>query len=466
MKRKKGLFSSLVINYLVIITITLISSFSCITYVFVNILNGNGINQEAVRAISAREIVRSDYKNIQAEALLKLGGWVEIVKNEQTVYTIGEKKDALKKYGIDNLVYSIRSPFSTYEIDIAPFIGEDGEKYYCIVKVPLTEFLLTIVPDINYKILNNILLSVLFCFLINGCVIFFFIRKFSKPLKIIRNGIKSMTETQNYAPLTFNSYKEIEEIKYVFNHMVDRLNTNNQERKSSDERKKRMLCDISHDIRTPMTSIIGYSKTLAEQQLTPEKQKLFAGYVYSKSLQLGKLIENLFNFAKLDSPSYKLQLQKEDLIEFIKEIIVSYYGEIEEKEFHLNTFFPKHPVYLNLDSQLMKRAIGNIIVNALKYNPKQTSISISLKDEVESTIIEIADNGIGISPIVIKCIFDEFVRGDTTRSSDGGSGLGLAISKRIIELHQGYIIVDSTLNRGTTFSIVLPKYIVNDNEIS
>ncbi|MFJ8120004.1 sensor histidine kinase [Bacillus mycoides] len=164
----------------------------------------------------------------------------------------------------------------------------------------------------------------------------------------------------------------------------------------------------------------------------------------------------------MDSPTYKLQLQKEDFIEFIKEIIVIYYGEIEEREFKLNLELPNHPLYLNFDKQQMERAIGNIIVNAVKYNPNRTTLSIILKDEDERIIIEITDNGIGMSQEITNCIFQEFIRGDKARSSDGGSGLGLAISKRIIKLHEGNITVDSTLNKGTTFSIILPKDICSD----
>ncbi|MFJ8119908.1 HAMP domain-containing sensor histidine kinase [Bacillus mycoides] len=455
MKRKKSLLSSLIIQYVVVIITAILSSVGCIAYIYMSF---DLLDIEA-EPISPQEVIQSDYRNIQADAILKKSGWVEIIKDERIVYTIGKKKDNITTYGMENLDKLIANSYSDYELNIARFTGTDGETYYCIVKIPTEEYFFTAVHNSYAALKKSVPIAILFFFVVNGFVIYLFIRKFSKPLKILQNGIKDITEEELYTPLKFNSYREIEDVKHVFNHMVHALNAMNKERRENEERKKRMLCDISHDIRTPMTSIIGYSKALMEKQLTQKEKKLFLSYICRKSLQLEQLIENLFHFAKLDSPSYKLQLQRENFVEFIKEIIVIFYGEIEEKEINLNLELPNYPLYLNFDKQQMERAIGNIIVNAVKYNPNRTTLSIALRDEDERIIIEITDNGIGMSQEIANCIFQEFIRGDKARNSDGGSGLGLAISKRIIELHEGNITVDSTLNKGTTFSIILLKSI-------
>ncbi|MBE7147151.1 HAMP domain-containing histidine kinase [Bacillus mycoides] len=458
MKSQKSLLSIFVINYLAIITITIITLFIFVGYILMRLSSGIDVNNESFSTASATDIVRSDYKNIRADATLKIGGWVEIVKNEHIVYTIGEKKDNVTAYNLDTLhQYLNEAKSSDYGIDIAPFIGEDGDQYYCIIKYPTKGFFSNVFTNLGTYTWQGLLLAALFFLIANGCVIFLSIRKLAKPLEAIKQGIRDMTEGHRSVQLDFHTYQEIEEIKNAFNYMVHELEIANEEKMRMEESKKRMLRDMSHDIKTPMTSIIGYSKTLIEQPLEQDKQKLYLSYIYRKSLQLDKLIQDLFQFTKLDSPSYELQLKKEDFVEFIKETIVIYYGEIEEKEFELNIDIPEHPIYLHLDIRQMERAIGNIIANALKYNPAQTVLFISLKEETENIKIQITDNGIGMSPEVTQRIFHEFVRGDKARSSDGGSGLGLAISKRIIELHNGNITVDSKLDRGTIFTISLPK---------
>ncbi|MEW4320218.1 HAMP domain-containing sensor histidine kinase [Bacillus thuringiensis] len=426
-------------------------------YASLNMQKNEECSKKAMDSLSAKEIVRNDYRNIQANHILQIGGWVEIIKDNQVIHIIGDQKDNIKNYGIDNLPDLMQNYILDYDISMIPFIGENGEKYYCIVKIPILAYFAQIFPNINIDFWKSLMLTVIFLFVTNGCIIYYFIRRFSRPLKEIKNGIKSMTDGKTYVQLQFHASQEFEEIKNAFNYMVHKINVANEEKRRGEERKKKMLCDISHDIKTPMTSIIGYSKALVEQQPTQINQKLFASYIYRKSIQLDRLIQDLFDFAKLDSPLYTLQVSKTDLVEIIQETVAIYYGEIEEKKFKLRLAFPDSPVNLNLDVYQIARVIGNIIINTLKYNPEGTTVSISIEDKGETVALKITDNGIGIREEVKNCIFDEFVRGDTARGSDGGSGLGLAIAKKIVELHKGHITVDSKLNEGTTFTIIFRR---------
>ncbi|HDX9589379.1 TPA: HAMP domain-containing histidine kinase [Bacillus pseudomycoides] len=430
-KKRRSLLSIFILNYIATIVITFISIFIFLSYMLTGWLS-------ELPAESPKSPLFT--KNIVTK-----GGWIEIIRDEHMIYTVGKKEDSGNSPQYSN-------DFTGLMFGIGPFIGEDGHSYQCIVKFPEQHG----AGGLSTRIWQALLLAITFFLIANGIVIFLSIRKLSKPLKEIKQGIKGMTEENKTVQLDFRTYREIEEIKDAFNYMVIELKQANEEKRKSEESKKRMLRDISHDIKTPMTSIMGYSKTLVEQTIEQEKQKLYLNYIYHKSSQLNKLIENLFYFTKLDSPSYELQLEKEDFTEFIKETIVIYYGEIEEKDFVLDLLIPDEPIYLTIDVRQMQRAIGNIIANALKYNPVQTILSIILRKENEMIIIQITDNGVGMNEDVTNGIFQEFVRGDAARSNDGGSGLGLAISKRIIELHNGHITVKSKLNEGTTFTILLP----------
>ena len=142
---------------------------------------------------------------------------------------------------------------------------------------------------------------------------------------------------------------------------------------------------------------------------------------------------------------------------FLREVVALYYGEIEEAEFEFELIIPENEIYCNIDFKELERAVINLMVNSLKYNDKGTTLTIELKEDVEKAVIIIRDDGIGISKELNESVFKEFVRGDSSRQTNGGSGLGLAITKRIVELHNGSISLRSEINKGSEFSIKLPK---------
>lgn len=222
--------------------------------------------------------------------------------------------------------------------------------------------------------------------------------------------------------------------------------------------KKRMIRDISHDLKTPITSILGYSKAMLDDVVTDENdKKTYLNYIYNKTKRINYLVDELFIFSKLDSPGYTLNLEKQDICEFLRELIALYYIDIEENNFLLDIDIPEESIYSMIDTKELERALGNIITNSIKYNKSGTKISIGLIKEVDNICIVIEDNGVGISEDVIEKIFDEFVRADESRKTDGGSGLGLAITKKIIKLHDGDIKIYSEVGTGTRFDIRLRR---------
>ncbi|WP_237979821.1 HAMP domain-containing sensor histidine kinase [Bacillus thuringiensis] len=459
MKRNSSLFSIFVINYFAIIAVTIISVVIFISFILIRL--SHDIEREpALLNIEAKDIVQSNYKEIRGDAVLKAGGWIEIIQNNKVVHVIGEKQDAVTEYTLNNLQHYMNTDETNsqdYSMNITPFTGNDEQPYFCIVKLPQQEATKKLFENIGVYAFQAFGIAFVFFLCVNSLLLFFSIRKLSRPMKKIQIGIKKMTEGDYSNKLQFQTYHEIEEIKNAFNYMAHELQIAQEEKIKSEENKKRLLRDITHDIRTPMTSIAGYSKALVDHSMDEQQQKKYLTYIHDKSLQLDNLIQDLLHFTKLDNPVYKLDRQPEDITEFIKETIVTYYGEIEAKNFALDLQLLEHPSIIQLDRKQMERAIGNIIINALKYNPIGTKLTISLSETEDTITLQIQDDGVGIPSDTINRIFLEFVRGDAARSSDGGSGLGLAISKRIIELHHGEITAQSETDTGTRFIITLPK---------
>ncbi|SOC43109.1 sensor histidine kinase [Ureibacillus acetophenoni] len=250
-------------------------------------------------------------------------------------------------------------------------------------------------------------------------------------------------------------YKELNE---DLRRVAEELKVKSEEKERLEESKKRMLADLSHDLKTPMTTIQGYSKALYDGFVQDEEQKQrYLKYIYDKSIRVTDLIDELFVFSKLDNPDSQINKQEKDLCEFLRQVVVEYYEQFDEKEMELSIEIPSERVVFSFDQKLLYRAISNILENTIKYNPEQTTVYISLKVSKNHLTIEIGDNGSGIHEDIADTLFDPFVRGDKSRMNDGGTGLGLAITKKIIEKHNGLVYVDTKPLRGSTnFIIELP----------
>ncbi|MEH7379212.1 HAMP domain-containing sensor histidine kinase [Bacillus sp. JJ1533] len=250
-------------------------------------------------------------------------------------------------------------------------------------------------------------------------------------------------------------YKEMSE---DLRKTAEELEQKNREMTRLEESKKQMLADISHDLKTPITTIQGYSRALCEGVVTDEAQtKRYLKYIYDKSIRVTSLIDELFMFSKLDSPDVPIRTELKDICEFFRGVIVEHFDLFEEKEMELDIDIPDEKMMVRFDPKLLNRGISNLLQNTNKYNPENTEIYLRLTRTDNNIFIEVGDNGVGIREDIAHTLFDPFVRGDKSRMNDGGSGLGLAITKKIVELHEGTIRVDTSPARGkTNFIIELP----------
>lgn len=423
-----------------------------------------------------------DYKDLDENYILDNGGWIEILENNEVADVIGKKKDNLLMYNSEILSYMddegtlFMSELLGYESNQYSFrLYDEGDKVY-LVKVPNTAYLVNeyvdrmLEDDIDDKeereflrytfkiFILPILLGIFTFIIIMGSHIFMALRSIKKPLVKIEDGIKNMTDGNLENKIDFYSYYELNKIKDAFNFMTDKLDKSEKERLNIEESKKNMIRDISHDIKTPITSILGYSKAIVEKEdMTEEERDTYLKYIYNKTTRVDYLINELFKFVELDSPNYKLNKVKRDYIEFIREVVLLHYKDIEDKKFNLELYLCEDEILLEFDDKNMERAISNLIINAIKYNNENTTLKIIVKSEENRIITCIEDDGVGIEEDILKYLFNEFVRGDKSRSSIGGSGLGLAITKKIVELHGGSINVQSEFGKGSKFIITINR---------
>lgn len=213
-----------------------------------------------------------------------------------------------------------------------------------------------------------------------------------------------------------------------------------------DQRRNLMLSDIAHDIKTPITTICGYSKALSEGIVEEKDRQSYLDVIYAKAMRMDELVTLLFEYVKLESEGFTLHQEPGDLAELTRETAAFLYADFEDRGMELVLEIPEERVPFDMDRLQLGRAVTNLLTNALRYGKEGGRVLIRLK-EYELTV---ADEGAPIDPAFAAHIFEPFARGDKARSSKGGSGLGLGIAKKIVEMHGGKLLLNQNFGEGYT----------------
>lgn len=253
--------------------------------------------------------------------------------------------------------------------------------------------------------------------------------------------------------------KEVERLQISFRNMWLELAEAEKLSKQYEENRKELITNISHDLKTPITSIMGYVEGMMDGVAnTDDKKRLYLETIYKKSKSLNELIEELFLYSKFDMDAVAFHFDRTDLTDFMQELMNEY---LVDDSINWIIGLPNHPVYAEVDTIQFHRAITNVLQNSLKFldNEKERpTIEVSLKSINGFLVITVEDNGIGMTSEQIDKAFLRFYRGDKSRTpSTKGSGLGLSITDYIIKQHHGEIFVTSEKGQWTKIDIRLPK---------
>lgn len=277
------------------------------------------------------------------------------------------------------------------------------------------------------------------------------IRPISLALESLLNGSREY----------LNNYKgsyEFVEISKKLDDLAEKIIRIEWERARLDRGRQKLISDISHDLKTPMTVIQGYLIALKDGVLPKEQHKMYFDVMYMKSKHITDLLDTFFEYSKLEHPDFPINLKKCDLCNALQIYLAEKYYEIEISGFFLEVDIECEKIICEIDCKLFCRAIDNILNNTIKYNKKGTFIKFSIFKDLENAKIIIGDNGTGISKDLTDTIFEPFSTGDESRGNRYGSGLGLAITQKIIVAHHGTIELKQPPNIGysTQFEIIIP----------
>lgn len=252
---------------------------------------------------------------------------------------------------------------------------------------------------------------------------------------------------------------EIDTLGRTFNIMADKIDAQLEELKANDTKRRELIANVSHDLRTPLTSLQGYLETLMlkKDTLSEEDKQKYLQIVTEHSQRLGQLVTELFELAKLDSVETLLHIEPFSIGELIQDVVQKYQLTAEKKNIKLSANFGDGLPSAYGDIGLIQRVLENLIDNAIRYTNNGGSITIELADNKDNIAVKIIDTGCGIEEEELPHIFDRFYRSKRESNEKSyNSGLGLAIAKRILLLHGSDIAANSDLEIGTTFTFELP----------
>lgn len=294
-----------------------------------------------------------------------------------------------------------------------------------------------------------------------GCLLFLFLffwtsKNMISYLNEIRFGLQQMAEGKLDYEIPIVSADELSEIASSINVMSKQFNQLLQEERNAEKAKNDLITGVSHDLRTPLTSILGFLELIEQDRYQDEVElRYFVNIAYEKSKHLKSLIDDLFEYTKLNN-GMPLALAKLDMIGFIRQLAEEFVPSLEKAEMGCHIITEETSLSIMADGDLLVRAFDNLVSNAIRYGHTGRQIEIRIIRSDKEALIQIVNFGEPIPAQDVSFIFDRFYRVDQSRSAEsGGTGLGLAITKSIIEAHGGTISVSSS-SKETIFESRFP----------
>ena len=273
----------------------------------------------------------------------------------------------------------------------------------------------------------------------------------SKPLKQMSAAAKKFAVGDFSVRVKVYADDEIGELATAFNYMADSLS-------SSEAMRRSFISNVSHELKTPMTTIAGFIDGMLDGTIPPDRQPHYMRIVSNEVKRLSRLVTSMLSLSRIDRGELKVSPQKFDLFSMLITILASYEQKIVARKLHITGLEDFKSITVNADPDLMYQVIYNLIENALKFTNEGGTIHFGVEETRYDISVSITNTGPGIPPEDIRYIFDRFYKTDKSRSMDKkGMGLGLFIAKTIMRLHGGDIYVESRVNEFTTFTIRLPR---------
>ncbi len=350
-----------------------------------------------------------------------------------------------------------RNPGATKVFSAAPIVEDDqlqGYVYIILASEEQSSMMSTLSGSYILKIaIRTIAISILVALLL-GILAFLYLtnnlRNFVQSVKSFKEG--DMT-------VRAKTRGDFGELGQTFNQMADKITDNIKKLKSVEKFRTELIANVSHDLRTPLAVIAGYIETLLiKKDLSREEQAKYLKIVHNSSGNLSRLIDQLFEYSKLEADEVVADKEPFQLKDLIQDILMKFEVIAANKKIDVIMDAPDKLPMVYADIGLVERAISNLIDNAIKYGKVNGQVRVKLEQSPDEVTIGITDDGPGIPLADQSYIFERYRRGDRSKNVQSGAGLGLAIVKKILEIHDQSIKVLSESGRGASFVFNLQAF--------
>ena len=483
---KKSLILSHIVVCILPVIMTLFVMLSCFTGLYLYAKSGNHIMAESSFQFnvasnlikncifhSLRHGYTAEEYQWMIEMIDPMETYVVLYQGEQPIYRYGNEKfqeevHELRTKKVQQELDESTSKDSTYSrthLDRYQFLTKaniHGETYhlYMMVHQPGPGHS----DEAFEKALRNtnrfIAISLVLFVLANSYFLSrFIVRKIISPLKQLQEGAEKIQNGDLDVHLVHQGHDEFTPSLQAFNMMSQKLKESLLQRKADEEQRKELMASISHDIRTPLTSIKAYVEGLLDHVAnTPEKQERYLKVIQKKADVLERLIEQQLLLAKMDVGEKALPLEPLPIGGLVEEFIEDNRLNWTKRGAHFQLDINTHVMSVG-SSLLLERVIENLVTNSIKYKSEpDVTIHVTVKAEGDQTILSVSDNGPGVPEEALHRLQDAFYRTDKARSkTDNGSGLGLTIVRRAVALMQGRMEIRNREPHGLVVTIVLPR---------
>lgn len=385
-------------------------------------------------------IVFSDH--VSDDVLENYQEWVKEVTQTEVTY---------QQFPVTQYIESGKGFHIPHVWSVNPIIVDGAIEAYLFIDQDTGEFQKTKVKLIKLLILMGFL-----SFIIGLLLTVYLTRKISKPLHVMGKITHQIAKGDFDTSLNVHGDDEVGQLAKDIGLMAKQL-------KEYRDSRQQFLSNVSHDLRTPLTYIKGYSALMRDtQEMNEDQWKRNVDVIYKEATRMEHLVKDLFQLTKLDVGQIEFDIESVKIISWLLSIIESKQLMFDNHSVKCQLHYDDENIQANIDKERMTQVINNLLENSIRYT-KNGKITLSVRKEKERVKIEISDTGIGIPKEDLPYIWERFYRVDRSRSTDlGGSGLGLAIVKELVELHGGTIEVNSIYGKGTTFTIQLIKGDLNE----
>ena len=280
-------------------------------------------------------------------------------------------------------------------------------------------------------------------------------RRTKELLVPLNDAILSFPEQSGERLESYQGPEEFAQIARNFLKLEKKLQESEEERRRLDREKRRLFADLSHDLKTPVTVISGYARALQDNMVPKQERQRYLGVIAKRAERLDELLQSFHEYSRLEHPRMQVKKSREDLCGIVRDYFAGRYQELELKGYFLKADLLEEPVWCGLDPGLFVRVLDNLVNNALKYNPKGTTLFVEVRRKGSRAELRIGDDGRGIEERPGESVFSPFVTGDDSRGGKHGSGLGLSIVREIVRLHGGTIRLEKEPTGGWSTEFVM-----------